>query len=69
MADEVNVLDWYMDIPVVTRTYLTAVVGLTALSALHVISPFALYFNADLIAQGEVRTARRGPPRGGTGWL
>jgi Derlin-2/3 len=40
---------WYMDIPVVSRTYLTASFMTTAACALDVVSPFSLYFNSGLI--------------------
>ena len=40
---------WYMDIPVVSRTYLTASFVTTAACALDVVSPFSLYFNSGLI--------------------
>jgi len=41
--------DWYLEIPLITRVYLTASVVTTAACALELISPFSLYFNAGLI--------------------
>ena len=40
---------WYVDIPVVSRTYLTASFITTAACALDLVSPFSLYFNFGLI--------------------
>jgi len=40
---------WYVDIPVVSRTYLTAAFATTAACALDIVSPFSLYFNFGLI--------------------
>mmetsp|Transcript_40722 Transcript_40722/g.82154 ORF Transcript_40722/g.82154 Transcript_40722/m.82154 type:complete len:229 (+) Transcript_40722:106-792(+) len=40
---------WYQDIPVVSRTYLTASFLTTAACALDLVSPFSLYFNFGLI--------------------
>lgn len=40
---------WYMDIPVVSRAYLTASFITTAACALDVVSPFSLYYNFNLI--------------------
>jgi len=37
--------DWYRQIPIVTRGYLTLAVATTLLCALDVVSPFSLYFN------------------------
>lgn len=37
--------DWYKQIPIVTRGYLTLAVVTTLLCALDVVSPFSLYFN------------------------
>ncbi len=49
MAD--NVLQWYRETPVVTRTYLTLAFITTAGCALEIISPFSVYFNAQLIVR------------------
>lgn len=47
--------EWYMDIPVVSRTYLTVSFVTTAACALELVSPFSLYFNFTLIFyKGEV---------------
>lgn len=45
---------WYMEMPVVSRVYLTAAVLTTAACALELVSPFHLYFNLGLIKQGQV---------------
>lgn len=44
-------LEWYMEIPVVSRTYLTLSFITTAACALDLVSPFSLYFNYKLIVQ------------------
>jgi len=44
-----------MDIPVISRLYLTSAFLTTAACAVDLVSPFSLYFNANLIfAQGQV---------------
>jgi Derlin-2/3 len=45
---------WYMEMPVVSRVYLTASVMTTAACALDLVSPFNLYFNLSLVRQGQV---------------
>ncbi|KAM3574392.1 hypothetical protein VYU27_003685 [Nannochloropsis oceanica] len=45
---------WYMEMPVVSRVYLTASVLTTAACALDLVSPFNLYFNLSLVRQGQV---------------
>ena len=48
-------LEWYLEIPIVSRTYLTASFITTAACALELVSPFSLYFNFKLIFhEGEV---------------
>jgi hypothetical protein len=48
-------LEWYFDIPVISRTYLTASFVTTAACALDLVSPFSLYYNFNLIFRnGEV---------------
>lgn len=50
-------VEWYLDIPVVSRAYLTLSFLTTAACALDVVSPFSLYFNSALIWQkGQVHT-------------
>lgn len=44
-------LEWYMDIPVVSRAYLTLSFLTTAACALDLVSPFSLYFNYTLIVE------------------
>lgn len=41
--------DWYKEIPVVTRTYLTLSFVTTGACALDLISPYSLYFNLKLV--------------------
>lgn len=41
--------DWYTQIPIVTRVYLTLAVITTLLCALEIVSPFSLYFNWNAI--------------------
>jgi Derlin-2/3 len=53
MDPNVNLLDWYWDMPLITRLYFTASLGVTVLCALDVVSPYHLYFNARQIARGE----------------
>lgn len=51
----VDIMSWYMDIPVVSRLYLTGAFLTTTLCAVDIITPFSLYFNWDLIfSQGQV---------------
>ena len=51
----VDLMSWYMEIPVVSRMYLTGAFLTTAACAVDVISPFSLYFNWSLIFhQGQV---------------
>lgn len=44
-----NIEDWYKQMPIITRSYLTLAVLTTAGCALEIISPFSVYFNARLI--------------------
>eukprot|EP00271_Cylindrocystis_brebissonii_P020769 TRINITY_DN703_c1_g3_i1.p1 TRINITY_DN703_c1_g3~~TRINITY_DN703_c1_g3_i1.p1 ORF type:complete len:235 (+),score=32.65 TRINITY_DN703_c1_g3_i1:235-939(+) len=46
-----NIEDWYKQMPIITRSYLTLSFLTTAGCALEVISPFSVYFNARLIYQ------------------
>jgi Derlin-2/3 len=45
----VDLMSWYMEIPVISRIYLTGAFLTTAMCALDIISPFYLYFNWDLV--------------------
>lgn len=45
----VTLQDWYLEIPPVTRFYLTCSVLVTVACSLEIISPFTLYFNVHLI--------------------
>jgi len=50
-----DLMSWYMEIPVVSRVYLTSAFLTTAACAVDIISPFSLYFNFNLIfVQGQV---------------
>ena len=51
----VDPLNWYNDIPIVSKVYLTLSFITTAACALDLISPFSLYFNYKLIVtKGQV---------------
>eukprot|EP00658_Telonema_sp_P-2_P067092 TRINITY_DN5602_c0_g1_i6.p1 TRINITY_DN5602_c0_g1~~TRINITY_DN5602_c0_g1_i6.p1 ORF type:complete len:304 (+),score=95.39 TRINITY_DN5602_c0_g1_i6:128-1039(+) len=45
----ISLEDWYNQIPVITRVYLTLAVATTLLCALEIVSPFSLYFNSNAI--------------------
>jgi Derlin-2/3 len=46
-----DLMSWYMEIPVISRLYFTSAFLTTAACAVDLISPFNLYFNANLIFQ------------------
>jgi Derlin-2/3 len=48
----VNLLDWYYDMPPVTRAYLTACTVSTVACALELLTPFQLYYNWHAIWRG-----------------
>lgn len=49
-------LEWYYDIPIISRLYLTGAILTTTACALDLVSPFSLYFNFNLIFfKGQVR--------------
>jgi len=51
----VDVMSWYMEIPVISRLYLTGAFLTTAACAVELISPFSLYFNWNLVfSEGQV---------------
>jgi Derlin-2/3 len=51
----VDLMSWYMEIPPVSRLYLTGAFLTTAGCALEVISPYTLFFNYDLVFEkGQV---------------
>jgi Derlin-2/3 len=47
MADDP--MRWFLDIPVVSRVYLSAALATSAACFMDVVSPLTLYFNLDLI--------------------
>lgn len=50
-----DLMAWYMEIPVISRLYMTSAFLTTAACAIDIISPFSLYFNFNLIfVQGQV---------------
>jgi len=50
-----DVMSWYMEIPLISRLYLTGAFLTTAACAVDIVSPFSLYFNWDLvISQGQI---------------
>jgi hypothetical protein len=51
---QVNLLDWYWELPIITRIYFTGTFLLTALCSLDVLSPFQLYYSSSAIARGEL---------------
>ena len=51
---QVNLLDWYFELPIITRVYFTGTFLLTALCSLDVLSPFQLYYSWSAIARGEL---------------
>ena len=54
--NDLNVSEWYLDIPPVTRAYFTLSFLLTAATAMELVSPFSLYLNVQLVLEkGEVR--------------
>lgn len=54
-AGGVDLMSWYMEIPVVSRLYLTGAFLTTTACAVDLVTPFSLYFNWDLIfTQGQV---------------
>jgi Derlin-2/3 len=49
MEGGIHALSWYLDIPVVSRCYLTGAVLTTLLCFLEIVSPLTLYYNYDLV--------------------
>lgn len=50
-----DLMSWYLEIPLISRLYLTGAFLTTALCAVDVVSPFSLYFNWDLVfSHGQV---------------
>jgi Derlin-2/3 len=50
-AQAPDFFSWYFDIPVISRCYFTAAVGVTTACFLDLISPLTLYYNYDLVIQ------------------
>ena len=53
-AANVDLVSWYMDIPPISRLYLTGAFLTTAACAVDIISPFSLYFNWELVMGGQI---------------
>ncbi len=47
-------LQWFFEIPPVSRFYLVGTLTTTTLTTLHVVSPYTVYFNWHDIIHGEV---------------
>ncbi len=47
-------LQWFLDIPPVSRFYLVGALATTGLTSLHIASPYTFYFNWDDVIHGEV---------------
>ena len=59
-------LEWYLEVPVVTRFYMTSSVLTTAACSLELLSPFSLYFNFHLVfmkLQRGIRSLERFVPK------
>ncbi|GKY94637.1 hypothetical protein MPSEU_000429200 [Mayamaea pseudoterrestris] len=50
----VDLMSWYKELPPISRLYLTGAFITTGACAVEIISPFSLYYEWGLIAQGEV---------------
>ncbi|GAX26191.1 Derlin-2/3 [Fistulifera solaris] len=50
----VDLMSWYMEIPPISRLYLTGAFLTTAACAVDLISPFSLYFSWELVYQGQI---------------
>lgn len=53
-AHNVDLVSWYMEIPPISRYYLTGAFLTTAACAVDIVSPFSLYFNWELVLGGQV---------------
>jgi len=52
---QIDLMSWYMDIPPISRLYLTGAFLTTAACAVDMITPFSLYFSWELVVtQGQV---------------
>jgi len=52
--DGFDILSWYRDIPPVSRFYFTSAFLTTACCAIEVINPYYLYYNPELIFEGQI---------------
>lgn len=58
MDGNLNLLDWYWEMPVVTRLYFTGSFVITVLCALDMgVSPLHLYYSWRMITMGEASVA------------
>lgn len=48
-----DLMNWYNEIPVISRIYFTAAIGATTACFMDFISPLTLYYNYDLIVQKQ----------------
>lgn len=49
-----DILSWYMDIPPVSRIYFTSAFLTTTCCAIEIINPYYLYYNPELIFEGQI---------------
>ena len=60
MADLAILEQWYYEVPIVTRTWATAIVATALLVQCDIVSPYLLFFDAQLL--WDKREVRRPPP-------
>lgn len=54
-AADIDVMEWYTRIPIVSRAYLTGAFLATTACAIDIVSPYTLYFDYNLIVhQGQL---------------
>jgi len=49
-----DIFSWYMDIPPVSRIYFTSAFLTTTCCAVEIINPYYLYYNTELIFEGQI---------------